>query len=252
MGSPSDRDSGRHAVDLAAMDGEARRARRALCRALTDGFEQVGERLILGGHIIGPDRVDGTSPFGNGDDSLVALGYLSRTAAALVGGASQMLDVGNRYAAGTLTRQLVEVEYLHWAFAEDHDEAAAWLRSNRDDRLKRWQPRHLRERSGGRFRGVDYAEHCEHGGHPTPGGARSLLRTDSGTQAECLHYELAHHGASTWEYLLMAIKANADHRGWEHPLPDLDVVSTAISDWHLHDRFGEVWETIAASRTPEA
>jgi hypothetical protein len=45
------------------MDGEARRARRALCRALTDGFEQVGERLILGGHIIGPDRVEGTSPF---------------------------------------------------------------------------------------------------------------------------------------------------------------------------------------------
>jgi hypothetical protein len=127
------------------------------------------------GNIIGPGRVDGSSPFGNGDDSLVSLGYLCETAASLIVGAMQLLDDANCYAGAALNRQLVEVEYLAWAFGEDQEEAALWLRSSRDDRLQRWQPRHLRQRSQGRFRGADYAQHCELGGHPTPQGVRALI-----------------------------------------------------------------------------
>lgn len=58
------------------------------------------------------------------------------------------------------------------SFAED--EAADWLRSSRDDRLRRWQPRHMRDRSNGRFRGSDYALHCDLGGNPTREGPRLL------------------------------------------------------------------------------
>jgi hypothetical protein len=146
-----------------------------LCEALSAGFQHTGESLRIAGHLFGPQRVDGTSPFGNGDDRLVALGYLSGTAAALLSGAIELLERNNLYAAAALNRQLVEVEYLVWAFAEDQDEAAAWLRSGRHERQQRWQPRHLRDRSDGRFRGEDYAEHCELGGHPTPPGCRVLL-----------------------------------------------------------------------------
>jgi len=234
----------RFALDFAALDGEGRTARRAVCRALKDGFEEVGGLLHVSGHIFGDGRVNGTSPFGNGDDSLVAVGYLSQTASSLIGGAADLLEQANRYAASALIRQLVEVEYLHWAFAEDHDEAAAWLRSSHEDRMKRWQPRHLRERSKGRFRGADYSEHCEVGGHPTPKGVRSLLSSTSRTQTECLYFEAATHGESAWRYLLAAVKTHSDDHGWEPPLPVTDEVAAAVDEWHHHDRIGDVWVTL--------
>lgn len=43
-------------------------------------------------------------------------------------------------------RQLVEVEYLTWAFAEDEDEAMRWMRSTKEERMRFWQPRHIRAR----------------------------------------------------------------------------------------------------------
>ena len=119
-------------LKLAAIDGQSPAARRAVCRALTDGFDTAGAQLRTIGNIFGTGRINGTSPFGNGDDSQVAVGDLCQTAAALIGGAVDLLDRENSYAAGALIRQLVEVEYLMWAFAEDHEEAATWLRSNRE------------------------------------------------------------------------------------------------------------------------
>ncbi len=80
-----DDDALRFALRDAADDGSARTGRREVCSALTTGFERLGDTLRVCGHIVGPQRVDGTSPFGNGDDRIVALGYLSRTAGALAG-----------------------------------------------------------------------------------------------------------------------------------------------------------------------
>jgi|SRR5581483_1204959 len=88
--------------------------------------------------------------------------------------AAVLLEQDNLYGAAALLRQLVEAEYLAWAFAEDRVEAAAWLRSTNEKRREMWQPKHLRERSGGRFRAIDYAHHCECGGHPTPSAKRLL------------------------------------------------------------------------------
>jgi hypothetical protein len=77
---------------------------------------------------------------------------------------AHLLDNGNLYAAAALLRQLVEVEYLAWAFAEDDEEAAAWLRSTKEERTKFWQPRltSLGKRSAGRFKG-GFLQH-----HPVP------------------------------------------------------------------------------------
>lgn len=172
--------------------------------ALTDVLQRAGDQLHVGGFLIGPDRAAGTSAWGNGDDALVGLARLCQTAAALVAGATSLLAAGNGYAASALNRQLVEVEYLAWAFGEDEEEARSWLRSSKQERLQRWQPRHLRERSAGRFRGSDYGEHCEYGGHPTPDGCRTLLTADD-VQLEILLYEVLHHGWSAWQYLLLAV-----------------------------------------------
>lgn len=195
----------RDSLTAAARNDTARHARRAVCDALSIGFHRTGETLRVGGHLFGPQRVDGTSPFGNGDDRLVALGYLSETAAALIGGVVKLIEHDNLYAAAALNRQLVEVEYLTWAFVEDQEEAASWLRSTRQERLQRWQPRHLRDRSQGRFRGQDYAEHCEVGGHPTPHGVRALFAAETATTTEIIMSEAANHGTSAWEYLLLAV-----------------------------------------------
>lgn len=83
----------RRALVDAAQDSAALVARREVCRALATGFEQLGDSLLVHGHLFGPQRVDGTSPTGNGDDRLVALGYLSKTAGALIRGALSLTQV---------------------------------------------------------------------------------------------------------------------------------------------------------------
>jgi hypothetical protein len=128
--------------------------------------------------MLGTDRRDGESPFGFGSDATVGLAIVAEIAAELISGTLTLLDQDGLYGAAALLRQLVEVEYLCWAFAEDEDEAKRWMRSDRDERLRTWQPKHLRERSGGRFRGTDYHGHCERGGHPTP-EATTLLTAHS-------------------------------------------------------------------------
>lgn len=99
-----DADPLRGALQAAADDAVARRARRDVATALTTGFQRVGQSLRVSGHLFGPQRVEGTSPFGNGDDRLVALGYLSETAAALISGAVDLVEHGNLYAASALNR----------------------------------------------------------------------------------------------------------------------------------------------------
>jgi len=236
------------ALRQAAENEQAMAARRSLCRALVTAFEATGQALRVGGHLLGSGRVDGSSPFGNGDDGMVALGYLSSTCASLISGAVELLTEGNCYAASSLNRQLVELEYLGWAFAEDHAEAASWLRSSRQDRLNRWQPRHLRDRSNGRFRGTDYAEHCEIGGHPTPKGVRILSMDNAPRVTELLFSETATHGLSSWKYLRVAISRLSDNDQGENWLipPDLDTtVETAATDWKSHDHLADTWITLS-------
>ncbi len=95
------------------------------------------------------------------------------TSISLVTGVRKLLP-GNVYAANALVRQMVEVEYLAWTCDHDTDEVVDWLTSSREQRLGRWQPRHLRKRAGDVFNEEDYRAHCEFGGHPTPIGIAGL------------------------------------------------------------------------------
>ncbi len=157
----------------------------------------------------------------------------------LVGGAFELALHGNGYAASALNRQLVELEHLAWAFAEDQQEAASWLRSSNDERRSCWQPHHLRERSEGRFRGADYSNHCEVGGHPTPPGMRQLLAGDP-VIAEIIISETASHGTSGWDYLLLAVTVldAADIV----PADEANAVKTAEALWRRHERLGLTWQ----------
>ncbi len=237
----------RSAIRSAAEDEDAKSSRRRVSRALVIAFDHTSQSLLTTGHIFGTNRIDGTSAFGNGDDGLVALGRLSSTASSLILGTVTLLEQHNCYAASALNRQLVEVEYLGWAFAEDHDEAASWLRSTRQERLERWQPRHLRDRSRGKFRGVDYAEHCEIGGHPSPQGIRALISGTKAETAELILTEACFHGGSTWEYLVEAISAWCADEGLAASLvpPNIvDSIKIAKDAWDRHDHLAATWMAV--------
>jgi len=158
-------------MDAALEDQASRAVRAELCRLLGPAFDSAGRSLWVLGSIVGVDRVEGRSPFGFGSDAAVGVAVLAQIAGQLMSGSVRLLDDDNLYGALALVRQLVEVEYLAWAFAEDQEESESWLRSTKDERFGRWQPRHLRERSQGRFRGKDYGYHCELGGHGCGAGS---------------------------------------------------------------------------------
>jgi hypothetical protein len=61
------------AVIRAGNDERGIALRRELCEALTLAFKKAGEALWLCGAVIGPDQVDGVSPFGFGSDATVGL-----------------------------------------------------------------------------------------------------------------------------------------------------------------------------------
>jgi hypothetical protein len=217
-----------------ALDGADGQAyRESLCSALGMAFRDVGQMLWVGGWTIGPDRVDGTSPFGFGSDATVGLATVSQVAGELTAGAVALLETSNFYAGAALVRQLVEVEYLAWAFAEDRDEAAAWLRSTKQERMKVWRPYLLYTRSEGRFRSQDYGFHCDQGGHPTPEAKRLLPDHEHPVPLTWWWYDLAVHAISAWNY----IDAALGDFGWEQvrDQPNVRRVGKLIDGWHEGD-----------------
>jgi hypothetical protein len=100
----------------------------------------VGQLLHVTGNIIGPGRVDGSSKQGNGDDETVAVGALLQVGGELILGAVHLFASGQNYAGAALVRQLVEVEYLMWAFAENPKDAKKWLDSTPAERQRFFRP----------------------------------------------------------------------------------------------------------------
>lgn len=223
----------------AAADQRASEAREALCDSLANAFNAGGEMLWVSGSIIGPDRISGDSPFRHGNDAVVGLATVLQIAGELTEGACQLLRTDNLYAAATLIRQTVEVEYLAWAFSEAEDEATTWLRSSRQERLKLWQPKHLRERANGRFRAPDYWEHCEKGGHPTP-RAVQLLRSHSVREPLGFWWgDLVGHASNIWGYS----KSAAERLGVRDTMlanVDTDQIERLNREWELADPLSRV------------
>lgn len=187
---------------LAINNGGSRAARMAFLRAAVDVVRELESLQVQAAAEPATPPVDKNWFLGDvpGDPEADLLG-ITRLLESLTSGVEGLLRDGNSYAAAALVRQMVEVEYLFWAFAQDHDEARNWRKSTQEQRRNRWQPRHLRERSQGRFRGSDYARHCEMGGHPTPAGF-DLLRPRA---IGLVYWEASSHLESAVSYLLEAL-----------------------------------------------
>ncbi len=235
----TDRDTARRLVGEAVADEASRIAREGLCRKLATTFCAAGKLLWTGGYMLGTDRRDGQSPFGFGSDATVGLALVVEIAGQLLSGAVTLLERENLYGAAALLRQIVEIEYLAWAFAEDQQEAMMWLRSTADERRRLWRPQDLRKRSGDRFRASDYRGHCERGGHPTP--EATLLLPSHGRQlwSELWWLDLAEHGVSTWRYVADA----SDRLGYikeVQSVADTCRLQDAIVHWEQSDRLRTV------------
>jgi hypothetical protein len=225
----------REAFEEAGRDEAGVRTRREVNEAVAAAFRAGGQLLWVGGAMFGPDRAEKESPFDFGSDATVGLAAVLQIPGELVSGAVTLLAEDNRYAAAALLRQLVEVEYLAWAFAEDEEEAKTWMRSSKEERQQLWQPRHLRKRAGGRFRGSDYGQHCGRGGHPSPEGL-TLLPDHSAPEVSAPIWwcDMAMHGLSVWKYTLEA----ADKLNETPALTSLDeagALSKAEERWRSED-----------------
>jgi len=173
--------------------------RHELALFTSKAFSTAGKLLHVGGHIVGSDRVTQSSPFGHGSDETVAISVLLRIASELVSASSDLFSDGRHYAAAALLRQLVEIEYLAWAFETRDKEGEKWLRSSKQERQTFFSPAKLRNASDGRFRGKDYGYHCELGGHPVP-GSTVLFKNDKAI-SQLLLSDLLGHTGRIWDHI---------------------------------------------------
>jgi hypothetical protein len=195
------------AIQKAALNTAVIEVRADLASFTEEVFLDVGRKLQLAGHIIGPDRKARLSPFGHGDDAAVAVALLLRIGAQLVGGAAKLIEDRRVYAGASLVRQLVEVEYLAWAFETRNEEASRWLRSSKDERQSFFSPAKLRKAASGRFRSVDYGFHCELGGHPVPGSW--ALLDDAEATGQLMLSDCLGHAGRVWDHV---VRWGADHK----------------------------------------
>lgn len=144
------------------------------------------------------------------DKEALAISLLLRISSQLVSASNDLFTDGRHYAAGALLRQLVEVEYLAWAFETRDKEGDRWIRSTKEERRSFFTPAKLREAAKGKFRGKDYGYHCELGGHPVP-GAEALL-ADNRNISELLLADLLGHTGRIWDHLISwASSKDKDH-----------------------------------------
>ena len=183
-----------------ALDPAQVAIRYQLARTTAETFSSAGTELLADGQIVGPDRAKGLSPGGNGSDEIVAVSLLLRVAGQLVSASTDLLDDGRHYAAASLLRQLVEVEYLAWAFDTRDSDAERWLRSTVDERRDFFAPAKLRKAAQGKFRSQDYGHHCEMGGHPVPSSA--ILLNGDKINCQLLLSDLLGHTGRIWDHLL--------------------------------------------------
>jgi hypothetical protein len=190
----------RQAVRVAATDPHLAQVRQDFAAFAACIFLDAGNELHVAGHVFGTDRRDGISPFGHGDDATVAVSMLLRIASQLVSSSADLIRDGRTYAGAALIRQLVEVEYLAWAFESKDEESAKWLRSTREERHAFFTPAKLRKAAAGKFRGVDYGYHCELGGHPVPGSW--VLLNDDGATAQLMLSDCLGHCGQIWNHVV--------------------------------------------------
>jgi hypothetical protein len=220
----------REAMAAAANDRELMSLRFELAKFCSVQLNEVGIELGVLGEVVGSDRVSGTSPFDHGSDETVAVSVLLRIAGEITSAGADLFADGRCYAAAALLRQMVEIEYLAWAFETRDGDAERWLRSTQDERLEFFKPAKLRAAAQGKFRGKDYGYHCELGGHPVPESV-ILLRGDTAV-SQLLLSDLIGHVGRIWDHLVEWGRRNVNgepilQRGRE--------MSDRFQEWKLKD-----------------
>ena len=228
-----------------AMDTTLASRRLEAAVTASSGIRDAGRLLQVMGHLIGDGRVSGASVRGNGNDAQVAVGVLAQIAADLLEASASLLSGTNHYAGAALVRQVVEVEYLSWAFAHEKREAAEWLNSTHEDRLKLFTPAKLRKVSDGRFPSSDYRHHCEQGGHPVP-RAIPLVGNPDSAMAQMLLVDLLLHSWRTTDNLIAWHSLNPAHR---QAVGALKFAQRTFSNWGEGDPLYE-WSITAPAAPP--
>ena len=217
-------------INAAAVDPVLVEQRLELARFAAETLSSSGSELHVFGHIIGPDRKAGLSPFAHGSDEAVAVSTLLRIAAQLASASAGLFRDGRSFAAAALLRQLVEIEYLAWAIEANNGEGERWLRSDRKQREQFFTPAKLRKAAAGKFRSQDYGYHCEFGGHPVP--ASGLLLEGGPEVAQLLLSDLLGHVGRIWDHFV------GWARGKSHGSPLLgrtESMSSRFVAWKLAD-----------------
>jgi hypothetical protein len=230
----------REQMRRSALDPLQISARLDLASYTAKTFQEVGTELHIIGHFFGSDDKDGKSPYGHGDDSTVAISMLLRIGSQLVSASADLIADGRHYAGTALIRQLVEVEYLSWAFDTKNEEAARWLRSNHTERINFFTPAKLRKAAGDHFRGVDYGYHCELGGHPVP-GSWTLLNGDN-APAQLMLSDCLGHSGRIWDHICGWARSNS------HGRPAL---LRSKEMWKNYSRWKEVDELVELPPPPD-
>lgn len=219
-----------------SLDRRVAKMRKDLALHSSKVFLEVGTQLHALGHIVGSDRKEGKSPFGHGNDEVVGMSVLLRIGSQLISASAELLTEGRPYAGAALLRQIVEIEYLVWAFDSRDKDAERWLRSDRKIRESFFKPAKLREASKGRFRGKDYSFHCELGGHPVPTGS-ILLRNEIST-TELLLSDLLGHVGRIWDHFIGWAKRHEDYTATFKS--NAIEMSKRFAEWKTNDSLTEL------------
>lgn len=113
----------------AAADRTQIALRNELAKFTADTFTQVGEELYAVAHVLGPGQIIRLTPSRHGTDQIDAVSLLLRIAGQLTSASASLVADGRHYAAAALVRQIVEVEYLAWAFQARDKDAERWIQS---------------------------------------------------------------------------------------------------------------------------
>jgi hypothetical protein len=221
----------RIAVSAAALDQKLMTMRKDLALFASRVFSDVGTQLYGIGYVFGTDRKGGRSPFRFGTDEVVGMSVLLRIGGQLISASAELLTEGRPYAGAALLRQIVEIEYLAWAFESRDNDAERWLRSDRKIREEFFRPAKLRQASEGKFRGKDYGFHCELGGHPVPTG--TVLLKDEPSTAQLLLSDLLGHAGGAWNHFVGWAKRHEDYAA--HFKGHALTMSKRFRDWKMSD-----------------
>lgn len=206
----------RDAWITALADEAAQAAREAFTRCAASAITDAGKAL----EFMAPD------------DAVRGLAVATAMGGSLARGTCALLDGGNGYAAAALLRQMVEVEYLWWTFADDAEDAARWLHASRSQLANHFRPAQMRERSNGLFRSAEYQAHCNQGGHPSPAGHALVSTSPPFDVMRMMRVDLGQHLERGWGLLVTACAA-VDRSGAVQR--DTNAVEAARRDWHEHD-----------------